>query len=51
MKTFADGILVHNDYIWPVDTNLYLQPPTSLVKYAHNAGLVIVEGFLVLYYR
>ena len=41
MKTFADGILVHKDYIWPVDTNLYLQPPTSLVKDAHNVGLEI----------
>jgi len=41
VKTFADGILVHKDYIWPVDTNLYLQPPTSLVKDAHNAGLEI----------
>jgi len=41
VKTFADGILVHKDYIWPVDANLYLQPPTRLVQDAHNAGLEI----------
>ena len=51
MKTFADGILVHKDYIWPVGKNLYVQPPTILVKYAHNVGLVIMEFFLLLCHR
>jgi len=33
--------LVPKDYIWPVNTNLYLQAPTSLVLDAHSAGLEI----------
>ncbi|XP_042514123.1 glycerophosphodiester phosphodiesterase GDPDL1-like isoform X2 [Macadamia integrifolia] len=41
IKTFASGILVPKTYIWPVDSNLYLQSPTSVVSDAHNEGLEI----------
>lgn len=41
VKTFAAGITVPKDYIWPVDSKLYLQAPTSLVQDAHSAGLEI----------
>ncbi|KOM29774.1 hypothetical protein LR48_Vigan785s000200 [Vigna angularis] len=41
IKTFASGILVPKEYIWPVDANLYLQPNTSLVSDAHKAGLEV----------
>ncbi|KAK8468519.1 hypothetical protein PHAVU_006G050600 [Phaseolus vulgaris] len=42
IKTFASGILVPKDYIWPVDpTSHYLQPHTSLVSDAHKVGLEV----------
>ncbi|KAI4307929.1 hypothetical protein L6164_031054 [Bauhinia variegata] len=41
IKTFASGILVPKSYIWPVDSNLYLQPHTSLVLDAHKEGLQV----------
>eukprot|EP01018_Ginkgo_biloba_P028322 Gb_10598 [translate_table: standard] len=41
VKTFAAGILVPKNYIWPVDNDLYLQPHTSLVQDAHAAGLEV----------
>lgn len=41
VKRFAAGIMVPKDYIWPVNSNLYLQAPTSLVQDAHSAGLEI----------
>ncbi|BAT80643.1 hypothetical protein VIGAN_03023800 [Vigna angularis var. angularis] len=41
IKTFASGILVPKEYIWPVDASLYLQPHTSLVSDAHKAGLEV----------
>ncbi|XP_031284220.1 glycerophosphodiester phosphodiesterase GDPDL3-like isoform X1 [Pistacia vera] len=41
IKTFASGILVPKDYIWPVDKSLYLQPHTSLVADAHKEGLEV----------
>ncbi|XP_027940786.1 glycerophosphodiester phosphodiesterase GDPDL1-like [Vigna unguiculata] len=41
IKTFASGILVPRGYIWPVDSNLYLLPHTSLVSDAHKAGLEV----------
>ncbi|XP_061360949.1 glycerophosphodiester phosphodiesterase GDPDL3-like [Gastrolobium bilobum] len=41
IKTFASGILVPKGYIWPVDTNLYLLPHTSLVSDAHKVGLEV----------
>lgn len=41
IKTFASGILIPKDYIWPVDSSLYLQPSTSVVLDAHKAGLEV----------
>lgn len=41
IKTFASGILVPKEYIWPVDVSLYLQPHTTLVSDAHKAGLEV----------
>jgi glycerophosphoryl diester phosphodiesterase len=41
VKTFAAGIMVPKDYIWPVDSDLYLQAPTTLVQDTHSAGLEI----------
>ncbi|WVY90903.1 hypothetical protein V8G54_036417 [Vigna mungo] len=41
IKTFASGILVSREYIWPLDASLYLQPHTSLVSDAHKAGLEV----------
>ncbi|KAK7288490.1 hypothetical protein RIF29_01950 [Crotalaria pallida] len=41
IMTFASGILVPKGYIWPVDTDLYLQPYTSLVLDAHEQGLQV----------
>lgn len=39
--TFASAILVPKSYIWPVGSDLYLQPSTSLVLDAHKAGLQV----------
>ncbi|KAL2316691.1 hypothetical protein Fmac_030567 [Flemingia macrophylla] len=47
IKTFASGILVPRDYIWPVDAALYLQPHTSLVSDAHKAGLEVFASDFV----
>lgn len=41
IRTFASGILVPKSYIWPVDSDLYLQPHTSLVSEAHKQGLQV----------
>ncbi|KAK1293215.1 putative glycerophosphoryl diester phosphodiesterase 2 [Acorus calamus] len=41
IKTFASGILVPKNYIWPVSPTVYLESPTSIVKDAHKAGLEI----------
>lgn len=46
VKTFASGILVPKDYIWPVDNN-YLQAYTSLVSDAHKAGLTVFAADFV----
>ncbi|KAK8939965.1 putative glycerophosphoryl diester phosphodiesterase 1 [Platanthera guangdongensis] len=47
IRTFASGILVPKQYIWPVTADLYLQPRTSVVSNAHKAGLQIyVSGFV-----
>ncbi|KAM0883602.1 hypothetical protein ACQ4PT_031514 [Festuca glaucescens] len=40
-ETFASGILVPKNYIWPVAADNYLKPPTSAVDDAHKAGLEI----------
>ncbi|CAL9134023.1 unnamed protein product [Musa textilis] len=41
IKTFASGILVPKSYIWPVTSDNYLLPYTSIVKDAHKLGLEI----------
>ncbi|KAK9078827.1 hypothetical protein SSX86_002885 [Deinandra increscens subsp. villosa] len=41
IKTFASGILVPKDYIWPVGKDGYLQPATTLVADAHREGLAV----------
>ncbi|KAK1440228.1 hypothetical protein QVD17_06053 [Tagetes erecta] len=41
ITTFAQGILVPKSYIWPVGSDFYLQPSTSLVVDAHKAGLEV----------
>ncbi|BAF09189.1 Os02g0588500 [Oryza sativa Japonica Group] len=41
IKTFASGILVPKNYIWPVTQDNYLQPSTSVVGDAHKAGLEV----------
>ncbi|XP_057249809.1 glycerophosphodiester phosphodiesterase GDPDL3 isoform X2 [Beta vulgaris subsp. vulgaris] len=46
ISTFASGILVPKNYIWPVDATSYLLPHTSLVADAHRVGLeVYAAGF------
>ncbi|ONK68516.1 uncharacterized protein A4U43_C05F12650 [Asparagus officinalis] len=44
IETFASGILVPKHYIWPVTSDNYLQPYTSIVMDAHKAGLEIFAG-------
>ncbi|CAL5021181.1 unnamed protein product [Urochloa decumbens] len=41
VKTFASGILVPKSYVWPVSSDNYLLPYTSVVDDAHKAGLEI----------
>ncbi|XP_010253010.1 PREDICTED: glycerophosphodiester phosphodiesterase GDPDL4-like [Nelumbo nucifera] len=41
IKKFASGILVPKNYIWPVNTALYLQHHTSIVSDAHREGLEV----------
>ncbi|XP_059638149.1 glycerophosphodiester phosphodiesterase GDPDL7-like [Cornus florida] len=41
IKSFASGILVPKEQIWPVDIKLYLQTATSLVEDAHKEGLEV----------
>ncbi|KAF5445738.1 hypothetical protein F2P56_034768 [Juglans regia] len=46
IKSFASGILVPKEYIWPVQANKYLGAPTTLVSDAHKKGLeVYASGF------
>ncbi|KAK9099256.1 hypothetical protein Syun_026301 [Stephania yunnanensis] len=46
IKSFASGIIVPKNYIWPVNPNQYLEAHTSLVTDAHKAGLeVYASGF------
>ncbi|KAK9275627.1 hypothetical protein L1049_022894 [Liquidambar formosana] len=46
IKSFASGILVPKEYIWPVNKDGYLEAATSLVADAHKAGLeVYASGF------
>lgn len=44
IKTFASGILVPKHYIWPVTSDDYLEPHTSIVNDAHKEGLEIYAG-------
>ncbi|KAG0524613.1 hypothetical protein BDA96_07G226600 [Sorghum bicolor] len=41
IKSIASGIMVPKDYIWPVTSDNYLRPSTSIVTDAHKAGLEI----------
>ncbi|XP_073002000.1 glycerophosphodiester phosphodiesterase GDPDL7-like [Typha latifolia] len=41
IKSFASGILVPKNYIWPVNKDQYLEPHTTLVTDAHSLGLEI----------
>jgi len=46
VKLFASGILVPKNYIWPVGSDQYLGPSTTLVTDAHKLGLeVYASGF------
>lgn len=46
IKSFASGIMVPKEYIWPVKPDKYLGPPTTLVADAHKSGLeVYASGF------
>lgn len=46
VKSFASGIMVPKQYIWPVKPDGYLGPPTTLVADAHQLGLeVYASGF------
>ncbi|RDX71362.1 Glycerophosphodiester phosphodiesterase GDPDL7, partial [Mucuna pruriens] len=46
IKSFASGIMVPKEYIWPVKPDKYLGPPTTLVADAHKSGLEIyASGF------
>ena len=41
IKLFASGILVPKEYIWPVNAQMYLDAPTTLVADAHKQGLKV----------
>ena len=46
IKTFASGIILPKDSIWPVDSGRLLLPATSSVSDFHKAGLeVYASGF------
>ncbi|KAK7388347.1 hypothetical protein VNO78_23162 [Psophocarpus tetragonolobus] len=46
IKSFASGIMVPKEYIWPITPDKYLGLPTTLVADAHKLGLeVYVYGF------
>ena len=46
IKSYASGILVPKEYVWPMDKTRILQPATTLVQDAHKLGLsVFVSGF------
>ncbi|KAK4404208.1 Glycerophosphodiester phosphodiesterase GDPDL7 [Sesamum angolense] len=42
IKSFASGILIPKEYIWPVNNARVLQPATSLVQDAHREGLSVL---------
>ncbi|KAJ1382400.1 PLC-like phosphodiesterase, TIM beta/alpha-barrel domain superfamily [Sesbania bispinosa] len=41
IKSFASGIMVPKDYIWPLKLDKYLGLPTTLVSDAHKLGLEV----------
>ncbi|CAL9087218.1 unnamed protein product [Musa acuminata var. zebrina] len=41
IKTFASGILVPKNYIWPTTSDNYLRPYTSIVTDAQKSGLEV----------
>lgn len=46
IKLFASGIMVPKEYMWPVNPDGYLGPPTTLVADAHELRLeVYASGF------
>ncbi|CAH8366075.1 unnamed protein product [Eruca vesicaria subsp. sativa] len=46
IKAFATGVIIPKDYIWPLDTAMYLKPASTIVADAHKAGLeVYASGF------
>ncbi|KAK8471194.1 hypothetical protein PHAVU_003G158000 [Phaseolus vulgaris] len=46
IKSFASGIMVPKDYIWPIKADKYLGLPTTVVSDAHRSGLeVYASGF------
>lgn len=46
IKSFAHGILVPKEYVWPATEARYLLPATTLVPDAHKAGLAVyASGF------
>lgn len=47
MSLYREGIIVPKHYIWPVVSNLYLQPYTSIVMGAHKARFEIFAGGFV----
>ncbi|KAL1197346.1 Glycerophosphodiester phosphodiesterase GDPDL5 [Cardamine amara subsp. amara] len=54
IRTFSSGILVPKSYIWPISSDLYLQPHTSLVTDAHKEGLQVfasefANDFMIAY--
>ncbi|KAK7304793.1 hypothetical protein VNO77_42682 [Canavalia gladiata] len=46
IKSFASGIMVPKEYIWPIIPNKYIDSPTTLLPDAHKLGLeVYASGF------
>lgn len=46
IKSFASGIIVPKEYIWPLDEIGYLLPASTLVQDAHKLGLTVyASGF------
>ncbi|KAL5101583.1 hypothetical protein RYX36_005910, partial [Vicia faba] len=41
IKSYASGIIVPKEYIWPVKPDNYLRPLTTLVSDAHKQGLEV----------
>jgi len=48
IKSFATGILVPKEYIWPVQPDMYLGAPTTLVSDAHKQGLEVYASTIAM---